>query len=142
MTAVDAILETAKELIILLNEVELIEGETLTRSEVESESTILFWHSLAKNSGGNKDTYLVWNVMPGDTLLKVDDKEGVRRLSAIIDVFTRYSITDESIQTLLKNINTQAIRSLWECEVFEAPNYDPEFGRTRITLQLSKKIYR
>ena len=43
-----------------------------------------FWHSLAKNGGGNKDTYIVWNVFPNTPLVRADDSSKRWRSSALM----------------------------------------------------------
>lgn len=142
MNAVEGLIKTAEDVVLILTRAGLVEGETLkSLHEVEEVEPVLFWHALAKNGGGNKETYVVWNVMPTTPLLKADDQRALRRGSALIDIFTRYSLCDNSIQELMKGINQEVLKAGWELEMFDVPSYEPEFKRTRITLQITKMIY-
>lgn len=136
MTMMEALIKCTESIKEILISADLVEGEALER--IDETDTIIFWHSLAKNGGGNKDTYIVWNVMPTTSVIKADDSSKLWLGSAFIDIFTRYSITYLSIQQLLKRVNLEAINKGWEVALFEAPSYDPEFKRTRITIQATK----
>lgn len=141
MTAVEGFLKTAEAVVLILQSAGLIEGESLESVvNVEETDQILFWHALTKNGGGTKETYLVWNVMPTTPLIKADDQVSLRSGSALIDLFTRYSMGDETIQQLMKRINQEALSEGWDCELYEVPSYEPEFKRTRVTLQITKMI--
>lgn len=140
MTAVEGLLKTAQDVVLILKSSGLLEGEMLDNlNDALETDEIMFWHALAKNGGGNKETYLIWNVMPPSPIINVDSTK-LRRGSALIDIFTRYNICDETIQELLERINNEALKFGWECELYEVPSYEPEFKRTRITLHLFKNI--
>ncbi|OQC35814.1 MAG: hypothetical protein BWX63_02240 [Bacteroidetes bacterium ADurb.Bin041] len=138
MLMAEALIECANGVKEILQSSGLIEGETL--ESLDGVDTVVFWHSLAKNGGGNKDTYIVWNVFPNTPLVRADDSSKRWRSSALIEIYTRFSLTYLSIQQLLKRINQEAINSGWDVSLFEVPSYEPELKRTRYTLQVSKII--
>lgn len=118
-----------------------VDGITLKKSEIKTETDIIFWHQRPPVEGGEKKTYITYEVVmtPEETDRRADNKAAVFSFEASIDIWTRLRLNDKKIKTLIENIVEQL--EIEEFIINMGPDiFENDTGISHKPIEISKEI--
>ena len=93
------------EVVKLLQNMGLVEGISLSDTEIETTKKTLFWHGVVRNpKGRNKTTYVSYYFPSYDSKYNADNDDFIREVMVAIDVFSKKSFDSKDNLDLLENI--------------------------------------
>lgn len=127
------------EVIKMLEDAGLIDGEKATEQQKRSPSVVLFWDTVLKSKiASDKQTYVVWTLVSTDKKNHADDKVRAREAFVAYDVYTRRTKTSKQVQDLISSLDEQASENGWQFEY----NGPAEFERDTAIYHIAFNLYK
>ena len=107
------------EVISLLKSIELVEGISLSDTEIEKTNKTLFWHGVLRNQKArNKMAYVSYYFPAFESKISADNDDFIREVMVAIDVFSKRSFDSKENLDLLEKIE----------DVFKDNGFEVEFA--------------
>lgn len=127
------------EVIKMLEDAGLIDGEKATEQQKRSPSVVLFWDTVLKSKiASDKQTYVVWTLVSTERKNHADDKVRAREAFAAYDIYTRRTKTSKQVQDLISSLDEQASEHGWQFEY----NGPAEFERETAVYHIAFNLYK
>jgi len=119
MTTANAIAVSQNEIVEILTNAGLVDGEQATTQQVKN--NILFWDSVLKSKvASDTQIYAIWSLVSTNKKSNADNMVNEREAFVAIDIFTRRQPSTATIQNLISEIENQALNKQWTFE-FDGP---------------------
>lgn len=139
MTTFETIDVAQTEIIAILKDAGLIDGESATQTQIENPDSIFFWDTVLKTkSGSDKRIYVVWTLVATDIKTHADDSVRAREAFASYQIFARRPKTSKQVVELIKAIETEAITKGWSFEFNGPAEYERDAAIYHLTFDLFK----
>ena len=107
------------EIIKLLKSIDLVEGISLSDTEIEKTTKTLFWHGVLRNQKArNKTTYLSYYFPNFESKVSADNDDFLREVMVAIDVFSKRSFDSKENMDLLEKLE----------DIFKDNGFEVEFA--------------
>lgn len=127
------------EVIKMLEDAGLVDGEKATEQQKQSPSVVLFWDTVLKSKiASDKQTYVVWTLVSTERKNHADDKVRAREAFAAYDIYTRRTKTSKQVQDLISSLDEQASENGWQFEY----NGPAEFERETAIYHIAFNLYK
>lgn len=127
------------EVIKMLEDAGLVDGEKATEQQKRSSSVVLFWDTVLKSKiASDKQTYVVWTLVSTERKNHADDKVRAREAFAAYDIYTRRTKTSKQVQDLISSLDEQASENGWQFEY----NGPAEFERETAIYHIAFNLYK
>lgn len=127
------------EVIKMLEDAGLVDGEKATEQQKRSSSVVLFWDTVLKSKiASDKQTYVVWTLVSTERKNHADDKVRAREAFAAYDIYTRRTKTSKQVQDLISSLDEQASENGWQFEY----NGPAEFERETAVYHIAFNLYK
>lgn len=139
MNTATAMKSAQNEIIKMLEDAGLIDGEKATDTQKRNSSVVLFWDTVLKSkAASDKQTYVVWTLVSTDKKNYADDKVRAREAFAAYDIYTRRTKTSKQVQDLISSLDEQASEKGWQFEY----NGPAEFERETAIYHIAFNLYK
>ncbi|MFA7136730.1 MAG: hypothetical protein WC125_12860 [Bacteroidales bacterium] len=127
------------EVIKMLEDAGLVDGEKATEQQKRSSSVVLFWDTVLKSKiASDKQTYVVWTLVSTERKNHADDKVRAREAFAAYDIYTRRTKTSRQVQDLISSLDEQASENGWQFEYNGPAEYERDTAIYHIAFNLYK----
>ena len=127
------------EVIKMLEDAGLVDGEKATEQQMRNPNTVLFWDTVLKSrTASDKQTYLVWTLVSTDRKNHADDKVRAREAFGAYDIYTRRTKTSRQVQELISSLDEQATEKGWQFEYNGPAEYERDTAIYHIAFNLYK----
>ena len=117
MTNIEARKRARVDIVNSLINAGLVEGISLTDSQLMAQTKTCFWHGVVRNEKAKaKDNYLAWFIPGSEVAKSADNQAFLREVVITIDVFAKRSFDSESNQKLLEAVENQLTKDGYEIE--------------------------
>ena len=118
MTNIEARRQARIEIAETLKSAGLLDGITLTASQMQNETRPAFWRGVVRDEKARaKDLYVTWHIPSSSAHTRADNQTMLREVTIAVDVFSKRSFDSEMNHKLIERIETALTENGYEVEM-------------------------